>query len=250
MLASASASQSRTPDCLTRIETLLRLVPAFEALPHPVLQRLGAMCSLIEVDEAQPVCREGEPADALMILLQGTIALFGAAANGNRAVVELIDTRAPILLATVLAGLPYPMSAEAVSPCQLLQMNADGLHDLMATSTQLTTCLVRAQAQDFGAMVRQVCDLKLRTASERLASFLLSLSRDQHTTTAQLRLPVRKHCWPHSLAVDRRICRALSLPCAASESKLTACGLYCMIFRVCVPSLLREYNVERRNPEA
>jgi CRP/FNR family transcriptional activator FtrB len=41
-------------------------------------------------------------------------------------------------------------------------------------------------------LVRQVCDLKLRTTAQRLGCYLLALSTDPSANTASLRLPFDK----------------------------------------------------------
>jgi CRP/FNR family transcriptional activator FtrB len=170
---------------------LLRGIPACASLPEPVLTRLAAVSTVLQAELPTELCRQGDPATSLMILLEGQVVMSGAATNGNRAVVEVVRPVSFILLATVLARLSYPMSAETLSPSRVLSIRADGLHALMSDSPELAQALVRAQAMEYGAMVRQVCDLKLRTAAERLASYLLALAQE-HGSGSQFRLPVRK----------------------------------------------------------
>ena len=52
--------------------------------------------------------------------------------------------------------------------------------------------LLRAEANEFRALVRQVCDLKLRTTAQRLGCYLLSLSTEQKANTTAMRLPFDK----------------------------------------------------------
>jgi CRP/FNR family transcriptional activator FtrB len=51
---------------------------------------------------------------------------------------------------------------------------------------------MRAEALDFSALVRQVCDLKMRTTAQRLGCYLLELSDVRAENTATLRLPFDK----------------------------------------------------------
>lgn len=185
-----SPGDSLTLDSPAVAEALGR-IPCLAGLRPETLDRLSRFSRLLDVAEADELCREGDKAESLLILLSGQIALSGAAANGSRAVVEVIRPVAPIQLATVLARLTYPSTAAAVSACQVLSIQAEGLHAMMAEAPELATALVRAQALEFDAMVRQVCDLKVRTAAERLASYLLSLAQEQGNAE-QFRLPVRK----------------------------------------------------------
>jgi CRP/FNR family transcriptional activator FtrB len=54
------------------------------------------------------------------------------------------------------------------------------------------TALLRAEAREFRALLRQVCDLKLRTTAQRLGCYLLSLAPAHHGNATALRLPFDK----------------------------------------------------------
>jgi CRP/FNR family transcriptional activator FtrB len=96
------------------------------------------------------------------------------------------------VLATVLAKLPYAVTAETIAASRLLVIDAVGLHSLLREDAALADSLMRGQALDFRAMVRQVCDLKLRTAAQRLGCYLLELSQQHSARGARLRLPIGK----------------------------------------------------------
>lgn len=84
------------------------------------------------------------------------------------------------------------MSAETVARSDLLVIPTDALHDLMHSSSEFAGVLMRAHAMDYMAMVREVCDLKLRTATERLADYLLQFVQDNPTDAVQVQLPIGK----------------------------------------------------------
>ena len=66
------------------------------------------------------------------------------------------------------------------------------LRALLEQAPPLALALLHAEAQDFRAMVRQVRDLKLRSAAQRLGCYLLALVADPIAQTAELRLPFDK----------------------------------------------------------
>ena len=96
------------------------------------------------------------------------------------------------MLASVLTRLPYLMSARAVTACQLLAIDGERLLDLVEHEAPLANTLLRSVSREFRIMVRQVRDLKLRTAAQRLGCFLLALVPDGSATTADFRLPFDK----------------------------------------------------------
>jgi CRP/FNR family transcriptional activator FtrB len=84
------------------------------------------------------------------------------------------------------------MSARTVTPARLIGVEAAGLRTLLHREISLASALLRAEALDFGSMVRQICDLKLRTTAQRLGCYLLALTDQTANNTIALRLPFDK----------------------------------------------------------
>ncbi len=170
----------------------LRSTPLLRDLEDRVLARLAEISWLTYAPEGTILCRQGEPTNPFYIILEGQISGFSRAANGTTAVVEVVRAGETLGLANVLAGQPRQLSAEVITPCELLAIETTGLLALLPQETSLVTVLLRAQAREFRALVRQVCDLKLRTTAQRLGCYLLSLSQQTHGNTTALRLPFDK----------------------------------------------------------
>jgi CRP/FNR family transcriptional regulator, transcriptional activator FtrB len=69
---------------------------------------------------------------------------------------------------------------------------APALRALLHSRPALVTAFMRAEATDFRALVRQVCDLKLRTTAQRLGCYLLTLSANPPGNSVKVRLPFDK----------------------------------------------------------
>jgi CRP/FNR family transcriptional activator FtrB len=174
------------------IPQTLRAAPLLRDLPDPVLDRLAAISKIVNVAEDAEICRQGDAADELIIVLDGQLAGSSTAANGTTAVVEVIRCGETLGLATLLARLPRLLSVHAVTPSSLLSIDAHGLLALVEQEPSLVTALLRAQANEFRSLVRQVCDLKLRTTAQRLGCYLLSLTNEPEANATALRLPFDK----------------------------------------------------------
>jgi CRP/FNR family transcriptional activator FtrB len=193
----SNAARVSAPFSSAQIESLpaiqaLRATPLLRDLAPAVQERLAAVSEIMLVSEGTEVCRQGEPADELFVLLEGQLVSSSTAANGASAVVEVIHAGGIVGLATVLARLPRLLNVRSINPCRLLSIEAGGLLALVAQEPSLVTALLQAQAQSFRALVRQVCDLKLRTTAQRLGCYLLSLSTEKVANTTALRLPFDK----------------------------------------------------------
>ena len=68
------------------------------------------------------------------------------------------------ILAAVLTELPHLVTATTVTRARLLTIRAPALRALARTEPAIALALLGTVARDFRAMVRQVRDLKLRTA--------------------------------------------------------------------------------------
>lgn len=102
---------------------MLRLMPAwlhrvriFAPLGQPSLIRLGAIGELADIDDGATLCREDDPADRLYVPLDGMVTPSAHAADGRSAVLEVVRPIRHLVLATVLAGLPYVVSAMTITP--------------------------------------------------------------------------------------------------------------------------------------
>jgi CRP/FNR family transcriptional activator FtrB len=130
--------------------------------------------------------------EALHVLLDGQVALSSTAADGTIALIEVLHPIDHFVLASVLSRLPYLMTARAVTRARLLAIDAAGLLDLVEHEVQLANTLLRSVSREFRTMVRQVRDLKLRTAAQRLGCYLLARVKDGQATRADFRLPFDK----------------------------------------------------------
>ena len=123
------------------------------------------------------------------------------------------------VLASVLTRLPHLLTAQTVSPARLLLIDIDGLHTLLARDVGLANALLRAEALNFRALVRQVQDLKLRTAAQRLGCYLLALADDPTRPPRNFRLPFDKR-----LLAARLGCRQENLSRAFAALRSVGCG--------------------------
>jgi CRP/FNR family transcriptional activator FtrB len=192
MLNTALRTETVPPHHGTPIVEALRLTPLLRDLPDAIMDQLATISKVMHVPEGTEICRQGDAADQLFIVLDGQLAGSSSSANGSSAVVEVIRSGETLGLATVLARLPRLIGVRTVTASRLLVVEAQGLLDLIEQEPSLVTALLRAQANEFNSLVRQVCDLKLRTTAQRLGCYLLSLTNEGQANATALRLPFDK----------------------------------------------------------
>ncbi len=170
----------------------LRKIPLFSRLNNSVLTRIGGMSTIIAIPAGEVLMNRGEVADNLSFLLEGRVTLLGAAIDGSSAVVDVLQPVSGVALATVLGDLPCPVTAQAVAASLLLIVAAAPLRALLSHAPALTGAVMRDVAADFGSLMRQVMDLKLRSTPQRLGCYLLQQIADPTTDRAEFRLPFDK----------------------------------------------------------
>jgi CRP/FNR family transcriptional regulator, transcriptional activator FtrB len=171
---------------------LLGTVPLFERLDTDLRAHLYAITTVITVVPDEVLSQQGAMPQALHILLDGQVALSSTAADGTTALIEVLHPIDHFVLASVLSRLPHLMTARAVTRARLLAIDAAELLDLVEHEAQLANTLLRSVSREFRTMVRQVRDLKLRTAAQRLGCYLLARVKDGEATRADFRLPFDK----------------------------------------------------------
>jgi CRP/FNR family transcriptional activator FtrB len=194
MSSSTIATEETRPELPSdnALLTALRTTPLFGDVADPVLRRLTAFTSIVSAAEDTELYRQGDPADRLFLVLEGQVAGVSECGTGDTAVVEVIRSGQTLGLATVLARLPRLMGIRTVTQCRFLVIEAGGLLSLVEQEPSLTTALLRAEATEFHSLVRQVCDLKLRTTAQRLGCYLLGLTTEKQINATAMRLPFDK----------------------------------------------------------
>lgn len=173
------------------LETLEAL-PGFGELDPDTLGDIEAISRLVEVPGNAVLCRQGSPSDSLHYLLDGQVSLTQASANGDVAVIDILRPVRGIDLANVVIGEAHQMTARAVTMSRLLEVRAEPLRTMIGERPSLVGTMLRGLSFDLDSVTRQVIDLKLRTATQRLGCYLLRLAHDTPYNRAEFRLPVQK----------------------------------------------------------
>jgi CRP/FNR family transcriptional activator FtrB len=125
----------------------------------------------------------------------------------------LIETVAApdlVIPAAVVTGLPYLMQPRVPEPSRLLVIHARAFRTAVDGDAVLAQAVIAGLAGQFRRMVRQIKNLKPRSATEPVGCYLLSLSRRQGTPDRVL-LPYGKSLIASELGTTREsFSRALS----------------------------------------
>lgn len=171
---------------------LIGTVPLFGRLDTSLRARIAAIAEVVSAAAGEVLAAQGDTPEFLYVILEGQVAQSSMAADGTIALVEVLHPIDHFVLAAVLTRLPYQMTVRTLTPCSLLAIRAEQLLDLVEQEASLASTLLHSVSREFRRMVRQVRDLKLRTAAQRLGCYLLSQVKDADASQADFRLPFDK----------------------------------------------------------
>lgn len=134
--------------------------------------------------------RQGDPADFLHIVLQGSVELYAQWSDREctMAVVRPVTT---FILAACIRDAPYLMSARTLERSRLILVPSSDLRSIFRRDPEFAMSVINELAAGYRTMVRHAKGLKLRSSRERVASYLLRQSRLAGNVPAFF-LPVEK----------------------------------------------------------
>lgn len=160
---------------LSPVVDALTRTPLFAAFSDSTLRTLAARSTLRQFDRDEILFRAGDRPEHLHVLIEGSVQLVAGTGAGREAVVELLRPVDAFLMAAALVSQPYLLSARAVEPSQVLLIPMRVLLGELRLNPELTFILLGSMAKQYRHLVREIKNLRLRTAAQRLAVYLLRL---------------------------------------------------------------------------
>jgi CRP/FNR family transcriptional activator FtrB len=118
------------------------------------------------------IMREGQPADHLHIVLDGTVELYGTCGQ-KESTIDVLKAGDSFILAAVVKDAPYLMSARSLTRSRILEIPGKAFRAALRRDQGLALATSFELSRAFRAKVRQLRGQKLRTAQMRLAGYLM-----------------------------------------------------------------------------
>lgn len=147
----------------------------FASLPDALAETLLRRATAQAYDRGTTIFLQGTPARHVHVVLDGWVKLYRVAASGAEAVVGVFTRGRSFGEAAAFRDDLYPVSAEAVTECRVLQLRAALIVDAMKAHPELCMAVLAATFRHLQSLVTQVEQLKARTGAQRVAEFLLHL---------------------------------------------------------------------------
>lgn len=162
------------PDAQPCAACAARVLSVCDAVDGRDLHRLAALTRPLEVEAHRTFVAAGEPADYLFNITEGVVKVYRLLPDGRQQVTGF-------LFQGDFLGLspenPYAFSAEAVTHVRYCRFRREALYQLLEDFPKVEKRLLAIASNELAASQEQIVLLGRKTARERLASFLLMVSR-------------------------------------------------------------------------
>jgi hypothetical protein len=138
---------ARLAELAPRIAVLERL-PIFAAASRPTLERLAAAAEEVEFQPGETIIREGDPADAIYVLVEGRVEVTSSGEAGDGpTVLREMEAGSYFGEIGVLEGIPRTATVTAIGPCRCLRIAGEAFLAAITAGPVSTTLLEDARSR-------------------------------------------------------------------------------------------------------
>jgi len=170
---------------------IVRSTPLFGAMPQEVAQQLIGNQGPRVYEKGAVLFQQGEPANDFFVILDGWVKIYRLTPDGHEAVVGVFRRGETFAEAAIFLSGRYPVSAEVVTTSRLVRIDGDMLRRRIREQPDLALSMLASTSHHLKFLVEQVEQIKLLSAPQRLADFLVRLCANP-TGPAVIELPYEK----------------------------------------------------------
>ncbi len=168
--------------------------PLFDSLlDRSGKRQLRSLVTVIAVARGQVVVKAGDVGQDLLVVSEGVLKLWKGLSDGRR---QIVAFRASgDLVSMHRCNTPWPVTAQAVSDCRLLQIDWEDLHRLTRRYPAMERALLDQASDEITNLQGRLLTIGCKSTEERLASFMLEFFRPSavpSSLTREIHLPMRR----------------------------------------------------------
>jgi CRP/FNR family transcriptional activator FtrB len=156
-------------------DLVVRSISLFSALSDKHFDDLLQMAYLQSFPTHVQLTTEGDPAEFLHVIVQGTVELFSNL-NDREAIMFVLKPVSTFNLSAVLEDAVYLMSARTKDRAKVLMIPAENVRKVMAVDSGFAHAMVADLAKRYRVVIRNLKEHRLRNGMERLANHLLRVN--------------------------------------------------------------------------
>lgn len=155
-------------------------IAVFGGLKRDTIDRLITPATVVALGEREALFRQGDPATAFFITVEGWVKLYRVTASGEETVLHVLTKGDSFAEAVAFTGGRYPATAEAVSEARVVRIPANHVVRCIREMPDIALAMIASTSQHLHRLVQQVEQLKVQNGAQRVAEFLISLCPTDH----------------------------------------------------------------------
>ncbi len=148
----------------------------FRGLKSETVEHILAPATAVMLRPHEWIVRQGDPATAFFIVIDGWVKLYRNTASGDETVIDIMTKGESFAEAVAFTGNRYLATAEAVTEARVGRIPADHIVRCIRQSPDIALAMLASTSQHMHHLVQQVEQLKAQSGVQRVAEFLVSLS--------------------------------------------------------------------------
>lgn len=154
-------------------------IPLFAGLDAEELESIAARAVERRYEPEESLFWEGDRAEGLFLLVEGSVKIFKTAPNGREMMLDMVAAPSSVAELPLFDGGPYPASVRAVKPAVALFLHKSDFHQACRQNPNLPLKILAVVGRRLRTLVNVVESITFGSVTKRLAKLLLELHDEQ-----------------------------------------------------------------------
>lgn len=143
-------------------------------MPGELAGKLYKEARIGKVSAGGVIFREGEPANQVIIVLEGTVKLSRTDQFGAEAIIAVQKAGDTVGAPLAFRNASYPVSCTALKNSRFAALSCEAIRKGVMSSPDTINAVLAATYEHLHSLVKQIGQLKANSSQKRIAQFLLS----------------------------------------------------------------------------
>ena len=159
---------------------IITRIAVFRGLKPETVEHIVAPATVVTLKARSTLFRQGAPATAFFIMIDGWTKHYRLNSSGEEAVIHVFTKGDSFAEAAALTGAHFPATAEAITDARVVRVPADHIISCIREDPNIALAMIASMSQRIRQLMQQVEQLKAQTGVQRVAEFLASLAPVDH----------------------------------------------------------------------
>jgi CRP-like cAMP-binding protein len=154
---------------------IITRIAVFRGLKTETIEHIIAPASATMLQPHKWLTRQGDPATAFFIVIDGWLKLYRSAPSGEETVINMLKKGDSFAESVALTGNRYLASAEAVTDARVARIPADHIVRCIRQNPEIALAMIASTSQRLDGLIQQIEQLKAYSGLQRVADFIASM---------------------------------------------------------------------------